>query len=138
MRPLASLFVTTFFAGSLSAAAGEAQALTCFVVFDRTENVIYRDVYPPVDLSEAGRAERDAMRGRGEFLMFMESEECPRLEFFTGAAGTVALRLDQTLSPAMEITREPAKPASQARQGSPARQAPQAPAAPAKPAAKPY
>jgi hypothetical protein len=138
MRPLASLAVTAFVAAGLSAVAGEAEALTCFVVFDRTENVIYRDVYPPVDLSEAGRAERDAMRGRGEFLMFMESEQCPRLEFFTGAAGTVALRLDQTLSPAMEITREPAKPASQARQGSPARQAPQAPAASPKPAAKPY
>jgi hypothetical protein len=113
--------------------------LTCFVVLDRTENVIYRDVYPPVDLSEAGRAERDAMRGRGEFMMFMDSEQCPRLEFFTGAAGTVALRLDQTLSPAMEITREPAKPASQARQAPQARPAPQAPpAAPSKPASKPY
>jgi len=36
-------------------------------VFDRTENVIYRDVFPPVDLSDAGKADRDAMRQRGEF-----------------------------------------------------------------------
>jgi len=98
--------------------------VTCYVVFDRTENVTYRDVYPPVDLSDAGRAEREAMRSRGEFLMFMESDLCPRLEFFTGVAGTVSLRLDETLSPTMEVTREPAKPP------------PQAPRAPRKPAAK--
>jgi hypothetical protein len=56
--------------------------------------------------------------------MFMESEQCPRLEFFTGAAGSVGLRLDETLAPsaapapaaatapALEVTREPAKPAA--------------------------
>lgn len=110
MRTTLTLAATAFVAGLC--AAGDASAVTCYVVLDRTENVLYRDVYPPVDLSEAGRAERDAMRARGEFLLFMESEQCPRLEFFTGAAGTVALRLDQTLSPAMEITKEPSKPAA--------------------------
>lgn len=123
MRPIA-LAAAALVAAGLSAVAGEARALTCYVVFDRTDNVLYRDVYPPVDLSDAGRAEREAMRRRGEFLLFMESEQCPRLEFFTGAAGTVAVRLDQTLSPALEVTREPGKPP------------PQAPRAPRKPAAK--
>lgn len=94
-----TLAVVTFVAAGLAAVAGSASAVTCFMVFDRTENVIYRDVYPPVDLSDQGRAEREAMRARGEFMMFMDSEQCPRLEFFTGAAGTVALRLDQTMSP---------------------------------------
>jgi hypothetical protein len=131
MRPIAPLAVAAIAAAGLFVVAGEAAALTCYVVFDRTENVTYRDVYPPVDLSEAGRAERDAMRSRGEFLMFMESEQCPRLEFFTGAAGTVALRLDQTLSPTAEGTRQSAKPAAAA---SPA----QAPRPARKPAAKPY
>ena len=114
----------TFAAAALAAlaTAGDADALTCYVVFDRGENVLYRDVYPPVDLSTDGRAEREAMRRRGEFLLFMESDQCPRLEFFTGAAGTVGLRLDETLAPspapagsaapALEVTREPAKPAA--------------------------
>jgi hypothetical protein len=132
MRPTLPLAIAAFVAAGLSVAAGAAEALTCYVVFDRTENVLYRDVYPPVDLSDAGRAEREAMRARGEFMMFMESEQCPRLEFFTGSAGTVALRLDQTLSPTMEITREPARPAARAPQP------PQSPPAPRKPAAKPY
>jgi len=124
MRPTLPLAVAAFVAAGLSLVAGVAEAVTCYVVFDRTENVTYRDVYPPVDLSDAGRAEREAMRSRGEFLMFMESDLCPRLEFFTGVAGTVSLRLDETLSPTMEVTREPAKPP------------PQAPRAPRKPAAK--
>ena len=74
----------------------------------KSGQLIYRDVFPPVDLSDAGKADRDAMRQRGEFLMFMDAEQCPRLEFLTGAAGNVALRLDETLAP----TREPTKPAA--------------------------
>ena len=124
MRPIAPLAIAAIVAAGLTTTAGEAEALTCYVVFDRSENVLYRDVYPPVDLSDAGRDEREAMLRRGEFLLFMESDLCPRVEFFTGAAGSVALRLDQTLSPATQTAREPAKPA------------PQAPRAPRKPAAK--
>lgn len=109
--------------------ATDSRAVTCYVVMDRTENVLYRDVYPPVDMSDGGRAERDAMRQRGEFLMFMESEHCPRLEFFTGAAGNVALRLDQTSAAPSDAPREATKPA-------PAEIAPRAPRVPRKPAQK--
>ena len=124
MRPTALLAAAAV--ATLVVASGDARALTCYVLFDRSENVIYRDIIPPVDLSDAGRSERDAMRRRGEFLMFLESDHCPRLEFFTGAAGTVSLRLEDTLSPStpLEITREPAKPA------------PATPRAPRKPAPK--
>ena len=95
MRPTATLAAAVLVA---SIASGEASALTCYVVFDRSDNVVYRDVIPPVDLSDAGRADRDAMRRRGEFLLFLESDQCPRLEFFTGGAGAVGLRLDDTMS----------------------------------------
>ena len=111
IAPLTAVILAVAF----STLSGNAVALTCFMVFDRSDNVIYRDVYPPVDLSETGRAERDTMRRRGEFLLFMESEQCPRLEYFTGSAGTVALRLDETLSPrTADAARERAKPAPQA------------------------
>jgi len=124
MRSPISLAVAALVAAGVATAAPDAGAVTCYVVMDRTENVLYRDVYPPVDMSDAGRAERDAMRLRGEFLMFMDSEHCPRLEFFTGAAGNVALRLDQTVSPAQEAAREGVKP-------SPPAAAPRAPRKPA-------
>lgn len=105
--------------------SGAAAALTCYVVFDRNDNITYRDVYPPVDLSDAGRAERDAMRRRGEFLLFMESEDCPRIEYFTGNAGTIGLQLDQTLAPS-QAPRESAAPAAAqpARSGAPRKRAP--------------
>jgi len=99
-------------------ASADSQAVTCYVVMDRTENVLYRDVYPPVDMSDAGRAERDALRRRGEFLFFMDSEHCPRLEYFTGVAGNVALRLDQTSTPPSDAAADPRKPAS-AREAAP-------------------
>jgi hypothetical protein len=80
-------------------AAPVAQAVTCYVVMDRNDNVVYRDVVPPVDLSDAGRAAREAMRQRGEFFLFHEADVCPRVEFVTGNAGSVTLSLDQTLAP---------------------------------------
>jgi hypothetical protein len=107
MRPIPAL-CAALLATSLGLAAADARAVTCYVVFDRTDNVVYRDTFPPVDLSDAGKAEREAMRKRGEFLMFMDAELCPRLEFITGGAGNVALSLDDTLAP----TRDPAKAAA--------------------------
>jgi hypothetical protein len=105
--------------------ADDARAVTCYIVFDRSDNVIYRDLYPPVDLSDAGRVERDALRARGEFLMFLESEQCPRIEYFTGAAGSVGLRLEDTLAPSAQPAQDPSKPVPM-----------RAPRAPRKPAAK--
>lgn len=125
MRSLLGLTLAAAIAGM--GVAADSHAITCYVVMDRTDNVLYRDVYPPVDMSEAGRADRDALRRRGEFLFFMEAEQCPRLEYFTGVAGNVALRLDQTVAPPSDAAPTPAKPA-------PAREA--APRAPRKPAPK--
>lgn len=118
----ASRFRVALAALTLAAAASQAQAVTCYVVYDRTENVIYRDVIPPVDLSDAGAQEREAMRKRGETMMFMESDTCPRLEFFTGGAGNIGLRLDDALAPSPNAVAPPAAPAK--------------PAAPRKPAPK--
>lgn len=125
MRPLLQLALAVIAAAGLGV-ANDSRAVTCYVVMDRTDNVLYRDVYPPVDMSDAGRAERNAMRTRGEFLFFMESEQCPRLEFFTGAAGTVGLRLDQTSTPAVDAGGNTVKPAPPE----------PAPRAPRKPSAK--
>ena len=79
-------------------AAAPASALTCYSVLDRNDNVIYRDTYPPVDLSDQGAAERDRMRRRGEHLIAMEADRCPTLEFFLGNAGTANLNVDQVIA----------------------------------------
>lgn len=75
-------------AATLAFAAPGAQAVTCDIVLDRNGNVIYQDTVPPVDLSERGAAARDKMRQRGEQLLIIDTDQCPRLEFstVTGAA----------------------------------------------------
>ena len=36
--------------------AGAAHALTCHIVLDRKDNIVYRDVSPPFDMSDRGAA----------------------------------------------------------------------------------
>jgi len=73
---------------ALSLLVPGAQAVTCDIVIDRTGAIVYQDVVPPVDMSERGAAARDRMRQRGEQLMIIDADQCPRLVFstITGAA----------------------------------------------------
>jgi len=102
---------------------GPAAALTCYTLLDRNENVIYRDTYPPVVLSDRGTAERDRMRARGEHLIAMESDRCPNVEFFTGSAGSAKVDVDAMVDGVSVHRNPPAMPST-------------APAAPARPRAK--
>jgi len=131
----------TLLAGAMLCAAlsGPVAAFTCYTVLDRNENVIYRDTYPPVDMSDQGAAERQRMRNRGEHLLAMEAERCPGIQFFMGNAGTTTLNVDQVVS-GMSVRGMPgasggvgeATPAvSSAEPAAPARSAAR-PAAPAK------
>ncbi len=78
---------------ALAAAQAPAQA-TCYMVLDRNDNTIYRSQQPPVDMSERGAAQRDAMRARGEYLMFVETEQCAPLQFVIGPGMSSALSVD--------------------------------------------
>ena len=80
-------------AAALVLAAPAARAVTCDIVLDRNGAVIYQDTTPPVDLSERGAAARDKMRERGEQLLIMDSDQCPRLVFssVTGAASVESI-----------------------------------------------
>jgi hypothetical protein len=82
-------------AGALAAAA--AGAATCYTVLDRSDSVIYRGTLPPIDLSDAGKAAREAMRRRGEHMVAAEADRCYGVEYFTGAAGSRTLTVDQVI-----------------------------------------
>lgn len=121
-------FVLALAVAALAAPAA-ASALTCYMVLDRSDNVVYRDTYPPIDLSDQGNAERDAMRRRGEHLIAMEADRCPTLEFFLGNAGSANLNVDQVVGgmPARSlggIQASGATPAAAAPSQRPARAAP--------------
>ncbi|HXL83318.1 MAG TPA: hypothetical protein VN989_04240, partial [Casimicrobiaceae bacterium] len=82
-HPLLSVAIVAAFSCSAT-----AYALTCHIVLDRADTVVYRDIVPPVDLSDRGRAARTAMRQRGEFLLVIEADQCSRFVATTGGAGS--------------------------------------------------
>jgi hypothetical protein len=126
----------TAFGVAAVAYAASAAAVTCYVVTDRNDNVIYRSTYPPVDLSDQGKPARERMRERGEYLMFADMELCPGVAFFTGGSGSRGLAFDEVVNglPALPsnsgVSPAPSAPAavSPATQG----RAPAAPSPPAK------
>ncbi|MEO8676341.1 MAG: hypothetical protein ABI569_12225 [Casimicrobiaceae bacterium] len=75
-----------------------AQASTCYFVFDRSDAVVYRDAQPPVDMSVRGVAARDAMRQRGEYLLFVDTDRCAPLAFITGPGTPGTLSVDQIVA----------------------------------------
>lgn len=93
MQPKARMLL----AGGLwmALAAGSAGAVNCYTVLDRSDNVVYRGAIPPIDLSERGQPEWEAMRQRGQHMIAMETDRCLGIEFFTGVAGSATLSVDQ-------------------------------------------
>ena len=87
-----------FSAAALACAAAAAGAMTCHIVLDRNDNVVYRDTSPPADLSDRGSAERAALRQRGEFLLMIEADQCSRFVATTGKAGAGGATVDQIVA----------------------------------------
>lgn len=67
------------------------EAMVCNIVFDRSDQVIYRDTAPPLDLSDGGARARAAMRQRGEYLMVIDTDRCARLVPTTATSGTASV-----------------------------------------------
>jgi hypothetical protein len=84
-------------AAALALSAGAAGAAPCYMLFDRFDNVVYRNSVSPIDLSDQGAAARAALRQRGEYLLVMESERCPPVTFLFGAAGSKTLTIDESV-----------------------------------------
>ncbi|MEP6996570.1 MAG: hypothetical protein ABI900_02925 [Betaproteobacteria bacterium] len=64
---------------AIGASAFPAEAMVCNIVFDRNDQVIYRDATPPLDLSDGGSRARAAMRQRGEYLMVIDTDRCAQV-----------------------------------------------------------
>jgi hypothetical protein len=90
---------------ALALSGGAAHALTCYVLFDRNDNVVYRDTISPVDLSDQGTAARTAMRQRGEYMMISEVDRCPQVAFVFGQAGSASLSMEDFLGSVRPDTR---------------------------------
>ncbi len=93
MRVL-SMVMTACAAALLSPAAG---AFTCYMLYDRNDNLVYRDTISPVDMSDQGATARESMRDRGDYLVVAEADRCPQVTFVFGAAGSTALSVDSVV-----------------------------------------
>ena len=74
--------------GTLAVPAG---AMVCNIVFDRNDQMIYRDTVPPLDLSDGGVRARAAMRQRGEYLMVIDADRCARVVPTSATSGTASV-----------------------------------------------
>jgi hypothetical protein len=81
-----------------------ARAITCDIVVDRTGMVVYQDVRPPVDMSDRGAAARERMRQRGEQLMIIDVDQCPRLVFSTIANAASVDEIVASMRPYVGVT----------------------------------
>jgi hypothetical protein len=77
---------------------GTAHANVCYFVYDRGDNVVYRDHQPPVDMSDRGQASRDALRQRGDYLLFVDTDACAPIAFLTGPGTPGTLSVDQVVA----------------------------------------
>jgi hypothetical protein len=81
-----------------------AHAVSCNIVVDGTGMVVYQDVAPPVDMSERGAAARERMRQRGEQLIIIEAQVCPRLVFSTIANSASVDEIVASMRPYVGVT----------------------------------
>jgi len=117
----------SIFAAALAAAAvfpGAANAITCYTVLDRSDNTIYQDTQPPVDMSETGAADREAMRARKDFLTVSDTDKCPQVTAPLGATGYRAASVEEIVSGMREFAK--GGPVSPSGGGSAAKAAPAA------------
>ena len=60
--------------------AAPAAGFNCYQIVDKTNEVIYQDVTSPIDLSNDGAMERDALRARGQQLVALDTDRCPAID----------------------------------------------------------
>lgn len=75
---------------ALSLCAGVGNAATCFIVYDRNDQTIYRNFESPVDLSKPIGAQVAARWRGGAMVMVGEPERCIPFEIETVARATSA------------------------------------------------
>jgi hypothetical protein len=70
-----------------AAVPGVANAIVCYTLLDKGDNVLYQDSMPPVDMSDSGAKLRSGFRQRNEYLMIYEVDTCPPVAAVAGSTG---------------------------------------------------
>ena len=104
-------------AAVLMASPGAASASTCYLVYDASDNIVYRDSVTPVDLSDRGAAAREALRQRGELLMIIDTDRCPRIAVSFAATGAHAAPADEYVAGIRPVVARDVTAVTEARRG---------------------
>ena len=83
---------------AVAAVPGVANAIVCYTLLDKGDNVLYQDSAPPIDMSDSGAALRRGMRQRNEYLMIYEVDTCPPVVAVAGSTGYRAATVDEIVS----------------------------------------
>jgi hypothetical protein len=81
-----------------AAASGGASAVTCYTLLDRSDNLLYQDSLPPVDMSDGGAALREGFRRRNEYLLVSEVDSCPAVAAVAGTTGYRPATVDEIVA----------------------------------------
>ena len=83
-----------------------ASAITCYLILDRVDTVVYRDSSPPFDLADTNSPQRDALRQRGQHLLIAEFDNCRSVGYVkTASGGTVSVdEIVMQLKPAINTS----------------------------------
>lgn len=84
-----------------------ASAITCYLILDRNDAVVYRDSTPPFDLTDTQSPQRAALRQRGHHLMIAEFDNCYSVGYVTTSSGGGTVTVDEIvmrLKPAISTT----------------------------------
>ena len=81
-----------------AAVPGVGNAIVCYTLLDKGDNVLYQDAQPPFDMSDSGAALRSGMRQRNEYLMIYEVERCPSVVAVLGSTGYRPATVEEIVS----------------------------------------
>lgn len=78
--------------------AGAASAAPCYVIYDRSDAIIYRDYAAPFDLSDPKAPERTMMRQQGQHLLVAEFDKCNPVGFISPTTGATTATVDEIVN----------------------------------------
>ena len=94
MRTLTILAVAL----AAAAAAPAANAVICYTLLDKSDTLLYQGSSPPVDMSDQGAAQRDALRRKQQYLMISDVDRCQPVAAATGSAGYRPATVDEIVA----------------------------------------
>ncbi|MEO6564406.1 MAG: hypothetical protein ABIO63_00075 [Casimicrobiaceae bacterium] len=87
--------VTMLVTAACLAFAGPAVAAPCYLIIDKNDVVIYRDLNPPIDLGPVRSPARTALRQRGQLLLVAEFEQCYPVGQISASTGQTTASVDE-------------------------------------------